>query len=334
MKLGIVGTGTIVEEVLPVLQQVKGLSCYGICGTKRSEAKAEKLKEQYQMQLAVSDYEKLLDSEIDTVYIAVPNLLHFEMAKEAVLRGKHVIVEKPMTANERQAEELCALAKKQGVFLFEAITTRYQSNYQFIKEQLPTIGKIKMAVCNFSQYSRKYDRFQNGENIPVFDAKQAGGALMDLNLYNIQYLEGLFGEPQSVHYTANMEKGIDTSGVAILSYPGFQAVAIGAKDCQGQPEYRIEGSEGYIAQNSPCNVCGAVTGGVAALSCKYVEGDGGHTSPTLMQKVKTYIRLVKTEYGSEQCKMLKPQFFSKEERCYQTILRIAEVLDRVDQMEA
>ena len=70
MKLGIVGTGTIVEEVLPVLQQVKGLSCYGICGTKRSEAKAEKLKEQYQMQLAVSDYEKLLDSEIDTVYIA------------------------------------------------------------------------------------------------------------------------------------------------------------------------------------------------------------------------------------------------------------------------
>ena len=85
MKLGIVGTGTIVEEVLPVLQQVKGLSCYGICGTKRSEAKAEKLKEQYQMQLAVSDYEKLLDSEIDTVYIAVPNLLHFEMAKEAII---------------------------------------------------------------------------------------------------------------------------------------------------------------------------------------------------------------------------------------------------------
>lgn len=259
MKLGIVGTGTIVEEVLPVLQQVKGLSCYGICGTKRSEAKAEKLKEQYQMQLAVSDYEKLLDSEIDTVYIAAPNLLHFEMAKEAVLRGKHVIVEKPMTANERQAEELCALAKKQGVFLFEAITTRYQPNYQFIKEQLPTIGKIKMAVCNFSQYSRKYDRFRKGETIPVFDVKQAGGAMMDLNLYNIQYLEGLFGEPQSVHYTANMEKGIDTSGVAVLSYPGFQAVAIGAKDCQGQPEYRIEGSEGYIAQNSPCNVCGAVT---------------------------------------------------------------------------
>ena len=116
MKLGIVGTGTIVEEVLPVLQQVKGLSCYGICGTKRREAKAEKLKEQYQMKLAVSDYEKLLDSEIDTVYIAVPNLLHFEMAKEAVLRGKHVIVEKPFALTVLEAKELFTLAKKIIVF--------------------------------------------------------------------------------------------------------------------------------------------------------------------------------------------------------------------------
>ena len=100
------------------------------------------------------------------------------------------------------------------------------------------------------------------------------------------------------------------------------------------PEETVKAMAGFGGGMGCGNVCGAVTGGVAALSCKYVEGDGGHTSPTLMQKVKTYIRLVKTEYGSEQCKMLKPQFFSKEERCYQTILRIAEVLDRVDQMEA
>lgn len=100
------------------------------------------------------------------------------------------------------------------------------------------------------------------------------------------------------------------------------------------PKETVKAMAGFGGGMGCGNVCGAVSGGVAALSCKYVEGDGGHTSPTLMQKVKTYIRLVKTEYGSEQCKMLKPQFFSKEERCYQTILRIAEVLDRVDQMEA
>lgn len=99
------------------------------------------------------------------------------------------------------------------------------------------------------------------------------------------------------------------------------------------PKETVKAMAGFGGGMGCGNVCGAVTGGVAALSCKYVEGDGGHTSPLLMKKVKTYIRLVKTEYGSEQCKMLKPQFFSKEERCYHTIKHLAEVLDRVDKME-
>ena len=66
-------------------------------------------------------------------------------------------------------------------------------------------------------------------------------------------------------------------------------------------------------------VCGAVTGGSAALSYKFVEGDGGHTSPEMMKKVRTYIRKVREAYGSENCKDLRPQFYSKEERGFQTI---------------
>ena len=120
------------------------------------------------------------------------------------------------------------------------------------------------------------------------------------------------------------------------NYNCAEAVFSAAMEAWGldMPKETVKAMAGFGGGMGCGNVCGAVSGGVAALSCKYVEGDGGHTSPTLMQKVKTYIRLVKTEYGSEQCKMLKPQFFSKEERCYRTILRIAEVLDRVDQMEA
>ena len=140
MKLGIVGTGTIVEEVLPVLQQVKGLSCYGICGTKRSEAKAEKLKEQYQMQLAVSDYEKLLDSEIDTVYIAVPNLLHFEMAKEAVLRGKHVIVEKPMKDRQRS---FVPLQRSREYFYLKLLPHGISRTISLSKSSYRRLAKLK-----------------------------------------------------------------------------------------------------------------------------------------------------------------------------------------------
>ena len=80
-------------------------------------------------------------------------------------------------------------------------------------------------------------------------------------------------------------------------------------------------------------VCGAVTGGSAALSYKFVEGDGGYTSPEMMKKVRTYIRKVREAYGSENCKDLRPQFYSKEERCFQTISKIATILDEVYEME-
>lgn len=80
-------------------------------------------------------------------------------------------------------------------------------------------------------------------------------------------------------------------------------------------------------------VCGAVSGGSAALSYKFVEGDGGHTSPYMMNKVRTYIRMVREELGSENCRDLRPQFHTKEERCYQTICKVAAILDKVYEME-
>ncbi len=81
------------------------------------------------------------------------------------------------------------------------------------------------------------------------------------------------------------------------------------------------------------NVCGAVTGGVAALSCKMVHGDGGHTSPELMDKVREYIAAVQETFGSELCSQLKPKYFTEEERCYHTICEIAAVLDKIYQGE-
>lgn len=76
-------------------------------------------------------------------------------------------------------------------------------------------------------------------------------------------------------------------------------------------------------------VCGAISGGGAALSCKFVQGDGGHTSPLLMDLTRKYIRRSREEYGSEACKDLRKQFFTQEERCYHTIYKIATILDEV-----
>ena len=127
------------------------------------------------------------------------------------------------------------------------------------KELLPRIGRVKLVQCNFSQYSGRYDAFCAGETPPVFDPACAGGALMDLGVYNVSYIVGLFGEPNQVHYTANVERGIDTSGILTMDYSGFKAVSIAAKDCAAPARYIIQGTKGYILQKSTANCCGGVT---------------------------------------------------------------------------
>lgn len=259
MKLGVVGTGYMAKEILPLFRGW-GIEVAALCGTQRSRDLVGQLCAEHQIPNAYCDYDRFLaDGTVDTVYLAVPNFLHFSYACQALEAGKNVIVEKPMTSNERESAKLAELAKERDLFLFEAISTLYLPNYHRIREWLDRIGTIRIVTCNFSQYSSRYDAFKNGTVAPAFDPAKSGGALMDLNLYNLHYLLGLFGAPVSVHYLPNIEKGIDTSGILTLDFDSFKAVSIAAKDCGAPCTYVIQGTKGYILQTTPANFCGPVT---------------------------------------------------------------------------
>ena len=258
MKLGIVGSGKIVQEFLPWLASSPAFEVAALCSTQRSADKAVALCAQYGVPLHVTDYSQLL-AAVDVVYIALPNLLHTAYVKAALEAGRHVIVEKPLAPCAGEAAALSALAHRKGCFLFEAVTTQYLENYRKLRQLLPRVGQVKLVQCNFSQYSSRYDAFCAGQTAPVFDPQQAGGALMDLAVYNVSYIVGLFGEPQQVHYAANVEKGIDTSGILTMDYRSFKAVSIAAKDCAAPPRYVIQGTRGYLLQKSTANFCGPVT---------------------------------------------------------------------------
>jgi predicted dehydrogenase len=164
-----------------------------------------------------------------------------------------------MTSNIGEAEKLKALAVENQCFLFEAITTTYLGNYQKIREWLPEIGSIKLAKSEFCQYSSRYDAFLAGEVLPVFDPQKSGGALMDLNLYNLHYIMGLFGVSVEYKYYANVERGIDTSGVLVMQYPDFTALCIAAKDSRGTAGGMIQGTKGVIRSRMAANSVGEVT---------------------------------------------------------------------------
>ena len=134
MKLGIVGTGMIVKEFLPELVKMEELEILSIMGSPTGFSKAQALSEKYEIPMAAHDMDELCAAGIDTVYVAVPNNLHFMYCKKALEKGMNVIVEKPMTDNAGEAESLAVLARKKKLFLFEAVTTIYMPGYQKIRE--------------------------------------------------------------------------------------------------------------------------------------------------------------------------------------------------------
>lgn len=247
MKLTVVGTGKIVEEALPIITATNGIQVQALVSTPRSREKAKTLAGQYQIQdLYTSLDQALANPDTDTVYVATPNHLHYEMSKAALLAGKHVICEKPFTLKEAQAQELAEIAKRKQLILLEAITNLYLENFAVLKEELANLGDIKIVDCNYSQYSSRYDAFKEGVIAPAFDPEKGGGALRDLNIYNIHLVVALFGLPKTVNYLPNMERGVDTSGILLMDYLDFKVVCIAAKDCSAEVRTTIQGNRGSL----------------------------------------------------------------------------------------
>ncbi|MFI3614730.1 Gfo/Idh/MocA family protein [Streptococcus uberis] len=247
MKLTVVGTGKIVEEALPIITATKGIQVQALVSTPRSQEKAKVLADHYRIQDLYTDLEEALTNpNTDTVYVATPNHLHNEMTKAALLAGKHVICEKPFTLKEAQAQELAEIAKRKQLILLEAITNLYLENFAVLKEELANLGDIKIVDCNYSQYSSRYDAFKEGVIAPAFDPEKGGGALRDLNIYNIHLVVALFGLPKTVNYLPNMERGVDTSGILLMDYLDFKVVCIAAKDCSAEVRTTIQGNRGSL----------------------------------------------------------------------------------------
>lgn len=247
MKLGIIGAGMIAQEVLGFIKDVSNIEVIAIAATPRSEDKLKDLSEKYGIKSYYTNYEKLLaNPEVEVVYVALPNNLHYEFMDKALDADKDIICEKPFTANVNQALKIFKKAEAKGKIVLEAISNRFIPNAVRIKEEIKKLGKIKIVSFNYSQYSSRYDRFKQGDLAPVFSLENAGGALMDLNIYNIDYVINLFGKPKDVRYFPNIEKSIDTSGVCVLEYDDFKAVCIGAKDSAAGFLNTIQGEEGTI----------------------------------------------------------------------------------------
>lgn len=246
LRIGTIGSGMIVHNILNNVNRTEGIRLEAVYS--RSEEKGRALADEYGAIKIYTEMDAFLaDPEIDIVYIATPNLLHYSQTRRALEAGKHVICEKPFCTRAEQARELVELAKEKQLFLVEAIPTSFLPNYQALKDGLQKIGKVKLVLANYSQFSSRYNNLLVGELPNIFNPEYAGGSLMDINYYNIYLTIALFGKPIKAEYHPNLYHGsIDTSGVMHMQYDGFVAECAGAKDTWGVNAYQIEGEQGFL----------------------------------------------------------------------------------------
>ena len=252
MKLGIIGSGMIVKDFLSFAHELPEIKLEAIAA--RNIDNLKELQSKYNINNIYTDIDLCLkNKEVDTIYVAVPNNLHYSVAKKALEAGKNVICEKPFTLKYYEAVELFEIAEAKGLILIEAITNQYQKNYLDIKDNIDNIGEIRLVECNFSQLSSRYEAFKNGVIAPVFDKSKGGGVLGDLNIYNIHFVVGLFGKPNKIHYSPNIVNDVDTSGILLLEYDNFKVVCIAAKDTFNNSYVNIQGDQGIIKVIGPTN---------------------------------------------------------------------------------
>ncbi|GEL77740.1 Gfo/Idh/MocA family protein [Tenuibacillus multivorans] len=244
-----VGTGKITRKFIEAASHVDGIQLYGVHS--RSEDKANQFALDHGVERYYTDLNEMAEEpEIDCVYIASPNSLHYEQAQLFLSHGKHVICEKPMFTTTKEWELSYRLAEQKGVKLLEAVRNIYTPNFERLADQLHQIGQIRSAYLHRNRYSSRYDQFLEGHVDRVFTKEFAGGALMDLGVYPLTLAIALFGEPQaSTYFPTLLRSGVDGAGTLVLQYEDFNCTIMCSKISTSYNQSEIHGEKGTIAMD-------------------------------------------------------------------------------------
>ncbi len=248
--LATVGTSAITEHFLNACKTTKRY-CFHACYS-RSPEKAAAFAEKFGFSQTYTSLEEMArDPQVDAVYIASPNGLHYGQSKLFLEHGKHVICEKPIATCASEYEELLQLANSKGLIYMEAIISRHAFGREILTDALKQIGTISQARIDYCQRSSRYDAAMAGKYANVFDVTMAGGALMDLGVYCVYGALDLFGPPLDVKASATfLPNGADIAGSALLTYPGFLATLSYSKAGQGCCGTEIIGDRGVVKVGS------------------------------------------------------------------------------------
>ena len=241
-NVGIIGTGWIADKMAKTLTGLNPEMKFAVAS--RDLERAQRFAGQWNFKKAYGSYKELVDDpDVDLVYIATPHSHHYDNAKMAIEAGKPVLCEKAFTANARQAEALLNLAHKKGIFITEAIWTRYMPLSLTIKELLNDgiIGEPRLLNASLCYYMEFKER--------ILRPDLCGGALLDLGVYCLNFCRMYFGD-DIIHTNSSCVKsntGMDMHDIISLKYGNGKIANLQASTlCLCGRIGQICGTEGYI----------------------------------------------------------------------------------------
>lgn len=216
IKLGVLGVSNhFVKRVMLPLCELEKVELFAIAS--RSEQRAAETAHTFNVRKAYGSYEALInDTEVDAVYIPLPNHMHAQWIKLAAAAGKHILCEKPLCMNAAEAVEVVEFCQKKGVVLMEAFMYKYHPQWQKVRDIIRTnnIGKVQYINTSFSYNNPSATNIRNIKDF-------GGGGLRDIGCYGISVPRFLLGkEPVRVVslLTNHPEFGTDMLTTAILDF--------------------------------------------------------------------------------------------------------------------
>lgn len=249
IRFATIGTSAICERFLDALSQRDDAVYAGTYS--RDMTRAHDFGSKHGATLFFDDLADLAASpDIDAVYIASPIALHNRQACQMLRSGKHVLCEKALASNEREAQQMFDTAHENDVVLLEAMRNLHNPAFDAIEDSLDELGDISLATFRFSKVTSRIARLRAGERLNVFDPQLSEGALMDIGVYAVEPAVALFGRPDDVKALGVLSEvpdgmepydRIDLAGQILLGFGDLVADCSYGKTSDNLIESQIEG---------------------------------------------------------------------------------------------
>jgi predicted dehydrogenase len=255
IKISVIGTSWITEAFLSAVVLNKGFILDAVLSRTRERGNDFAAKNGLTRTFTLLG--DLCDSDTDCVYVASPNLLHYEQCKALLLSGKHIICEKPISVSLKEYSELVNIAQNNSLIFIEAIMYMHTPSRTALRQAVTKIGIIYSAHFDYSQLSSKYRALLQGKNPNIFNPSLKTGSLNDLGVYCVYPALDLFSYPEKItakHH--RISTGADGCGSSLFEYTDKLVTITYSKVGQSRGVSQIIGDKGTITIESISQLTG------------------------------------------------------------------------------